>query len=142
MITDAIIKRDYIMNVLDRDIRNIYSAQQLIAERNIYISGKELQQKKRKGSFIGRRTGALRRSLDNPDYTISGNGALFNVTSNIVLHMRFLDMKKIGNRQIYNRQVWGILYNNALRDIKYNVGDSIADSLGEELKRAFNDNSK
>lgn len=142
MITDAIIKRDYIMNVLDRDIRNIYSAQQLIAERNIYISGKELQQKKRKGSIIGRRTGALRRSLENPDYTISGNGALFNVTSNIVQHMRFLDMKKKGNRQIYNRQIWGILWRNALADITSHIDYACANSLEEALKRAFNDNSK
>ncbi len=142
MITDAIIKRDYIMNVLDRDIRNIYRAQNLIARRNVYVVGRQLTVEHRKGPLIRRRTGALLRSLENPDYTISGNGALFNVTSNIVQHMRFLDMKKKGNRQIYNRQIWGILWRNALADITSHIDYACANSLEEALKRAFNDNSK
>jgi len=47
-------------------------------------------------------------------------------------------MKKFGNRKIYNRQVWGILYNNALKDIKFNYGQAISDVVGEKLREAFN----
>ena len=38
------------------------------------------------------------------------------------LYIRFLDMKKHGNYGIYNRQVWGILWNNSLQTIKYGYG--------------------
>lgn len=137
MTSDAIIKRDWIVGVLDRDVKNIYKSMLLIAQRNIYVSGKDLTAKRRRGRGIGRRTGALEDSLANPEYSINSNGAQFNVTAKIVLHERFLDMKRHGNMKIYNRQVWGILYNNALPDIRYNVGKAIADEVGTALKKAF-----
>lgn len=137
MTSDTIIKRDWITGVLDRDVQNIYRSMLLIAQRNIYISGRELTVKKKRGSGIGSRTGALEDSLANPEYSINSNGAQFNVTAKIVQHERFLDMKRHGNKKIYNRQVWGILYNNALPDIKYNVGKEIADNIGSALNRAF-----
>ncbi|MBQ6732335.1 MAG: hypothetical protein IJR06_04375 [Paludibacteraceae bacterium] len=138
MTSDTIIKRDWIVGVLDRDVQNIYRSMLLIAQRNIYISGKDLTAKRKRGGAIRRRTGALEDSLANPEYSINSNGAQFNVTAKIVLHERFLDMKRHGNKKIYNRQVWGILYNNALPDIKYNVGKEIADTVGSALKQAFN----
>lgn len=137
MTSDTIIKRDWIVGVLDRDVKNIYKSMLLIAQRNIYISGRELTAKKKRGAGIGRRTGALEDSLSSPQYSISGSGEQFHVTASIVLHERFLDMKRHGNKKIYNRQVWGILYNNALPDIKYNVGKTVADSVGSALQRAF-----
>lgn len=137
MTSNAIIKRDWIISVLNRDVQNIYRSMLLIAQRNIYISGKDLTAKRKRGGVIRRRTGALEDSLANPEYSINSNGAQFNVTAKIVLHERFLDMKRHGNRKIYNRQVWGILYNNALPDIKFNVGKTVADSVGSALQRAF-----
>lgn len=137
MISDQIVKSEFIAGILDRDIKNIYSAMSLIAKSNVYIEGKNLQAKKRRGTTIGERSGALMRSLENPNYTIQGLDGKFIVSANIVLHERFLDMKKLGNRRIYNRQVWGILYNNALPDIKYNYGNEIHDVIGESLKKAF-----
>ena len=138
MITDNITKQQFIVQVLERDIRNIYKAQLAIAKQNIYIEGKQLNVKKRKGSKIGVRSGALLESLQNPDFLIQAQGDKFIVSAGIVKHMRFIDMKKFGNRKIYNRQVWGILYNNALKDIKFNYGQTISDEVGEKLREAFN----
>jgi len=83
------------------------------------------------------RSGALLESLENPNYMIQAQGEKFIVSANIVKHMRFIDMKKFGNRKIYNRQVWGILYNYAWKDIRYNYGQTISDVVGEKLKEAF-----
>ncbi len=142
MISDKITKTQFIASTLERDVKNIYSAMSLIARQNVYIEGKKLQQKKRRGSTIGQRTGALLHSLENPQYSISGLDGKFIVTASIVQHIRFLDMKHLGNRRIYNRQVWGILYNNALPDIKYSYGKEVYDFVGRALREAFNETSK
>jgi hypothetical protein len=137
MISKDITKGQFIVQMLERDINNIYKAQLAIARQNIYVEGKSLNVKQRKGKKIGVKSGALLDSLQNPDYLIRGEGERFIVSAGIVKHMRFINMKKYGNRKIYNRQVWGILYNNALRDIRYNYGKDIYDYLGQKLKEAF-----
>jgi len=138
MISENITKQQFIIQVLERDVRNIYKAQLAIAQQNVYIKGKQLKRVKARGPKIGVYSGSLLESLQNPDYLIQAKGESFIVSAGIVKHMRFLDMKKFGNRKIYNRQVWGILYNNALRDIRNNYGKAIYDYLGETLKEAFN----
>lgn len=47
-------------------------------------------------------------------------------------------MKKHGNWKIYNRQVWGILYNNSLRRILHGYGEEIHDNVRATLESAFN----
>lgn len=137
MLSDSIVRSTFIISTLERDLQNIHDAQLLIAKKNIYIEGKALKTRKRKGATIGVRTGSLIRSLENPDYRITSNGAQFIVTDNIVKQLRFKDMKHLGNYRIYNRQVWGILYNNSLPDLRQNMGREIRDLVGEELQRAF-----
>jgi hypothetical protein len=137
MITDNITKQQFIIQVLERDIKRIFAAELAIARENIYVSGKELKVTKRKGKKIGVRSGALLESLQNPDYIIHTQGEKFIISSGIVKHMRFIDMIKYGNRKIYNRQVWGILYNNSLKDIRFNYGNAIANSVLDDLVEAF-----
>lgn len=141
MISDNITKSQFVVQVLERDIENIYKAQLLIARRNIYIKGKQLKKIKRKNTLIGERTGSLLESLENPNYKIQLQGNKLIVTAGIVKHMRFLDMKHLGNRMIYNRQVWGILYNNSLKEIKYGYGQHLHDLVGEALQKAFSPNN-
>jgi hypothetical protein len=138
MITENITKQQFVIQVLERDVRNIYNAQLAIAKQNIYIEGKQLKVKKRRGAKIGVRSGSLLKSLENADYLIQAQGEKFIVSAGIVKHMRFIDMKKFGNRKIYNHQVWGILYNNALRDIRNGYGKELFDYVGNLLKNAFN----
>ena len=137
MISESISKADFIVQILDRDVKNIYMAQKLIAERSIYISGKDLKSSKKKGTTIGRRTGSLLRSLSAADYDIRFENGQFNVSSQIALHTRFLDMKKFGGHRIYNAQVWGILYGTTLPTIKYKYGQRIYDLVGQALQRAL-----
>ena len=137
MISENITKQQFIIQVLERDIKRIFAAQRAIAEENIYVEGKKLKVTKKRRYKIGVRSGALLASLENPDYLIQSQGDKFIVSAGIVKHMRFIDMEKYGNRRIYNRQIWGILYNNALKDIRFNYGNTIANSVFDDLVEAF-----
>jgi hypothetical protein len=137
MISDNIAKSSFIADVLKRDIANIYRAQLAIAKYNIRIEGKELKIKKKTGATLNVRSGRLLNSLEHPDFIVQSGGTHFTVSSKIMTYMRFLDMKRSGNWKIYNRQVWGILYNNALRDIRYRYGQDIYDSVRKALEQAL-----
>lgn len=127
---------DFIRTILERDARNIYRAQQLIVSQRVYLAGKDLKASQRKKG-IQRRTGTLANSLSSPDFIIQSQGEQFTMKAEYPLYIRFLDMKSLGNWRIYNRQVWGILYNNALKDIKFKYGDTIGDMVGNALRDAF-----
>ncbi len=127
---------EFIRAVLERDARNIYRAQKLIVSERIYLKGKELKATQRKKG-IKKRSGRLEDSLDSPDFIIQSEGEQFNLIAKYPLYIRFLDMKSKGNWQVYNRVIWGILYNNALKDIKHRYGQTIADRVGNSLREAF-----
>lgn len=138
MITDSMTKTQFVVEILNRDIDNIFKAQRLIAEKSTQLKKGGLKEKKRSGR-IGTASGRLLASLNNPKYTIAGVNGKFQVQAYIPLHMRFFDMKHLGNWEIYNRQVWGILYRNTLIDLKYGYGRQLRNLLGGALDRAFND---
>ena len=140
MVTGQMTKTEFVVQVLNRDVRNIYKAHQLIAEKNIRLQGADLKVKKRQGSRMGSRSGHLLESLQNPNYSVVTMYGQFQVQAYIPLYLLFFDMKHLGNWMIYNRQVWGILYNNSRVDIKYGYGDQIRDILGDSLRRAFENN--
>lgn len=100
MISANITKQQFVIQVLERDLNNIYKAQLAIARQNIYVEGKTLKATKKRSSKIGVRSGALLESLENPDFVIQGQGEKFVVSAGIVKHMRFIDMKKFDNRRI------------------------------------------
>jgi hypothetical protein len=137
MIADNIAKTDFIVDVLKRDLSNIYRAQFMIAKHNIRVEGKARKAKKRPGATLKVRSGRLLNSLENPDFIIQASGTHFIVSAKIMTYMRYLDMKRLGNWKIYNRQVWGILYNNSLRDIRYRYGKEIHDYVREDIERAL-----
>lgn len=127
---------EFIRAILERDARNIYRAQQLIVSQRIYVSGKDLKATQRKKG-IEKRSGKLESSLANPDFFMKSEGGSFVIAANYPLYIRFLDMQHLGNWRIFNRQVWGILYNNALPDIKHKFGQFICDTVGNALRAAF-----
>jgi hypothetical protein len=67
MITDQMIKSQFIVEVLNRDVQNIFKAQQLVAEQNTRLQGKDLKRVKGRGR-IGERSGALLSALQNPKF--------------------------------------------------------------------------
>jgi len=131
-----IVQDEFVRQVLERDVRNIFRAQQLAVSQRIYLSGKDLKASKRKKG-LQRRTGRLQDSLSSPEYYLQSQGEQFNMAAVYPIYIRFLDMKRLGNWKLYNRQIWGILYNNALRDIRYGYGKELADFVGDALRDAF-----
>lgn len=72
-------------------------------------------------------------ALKNPVYRLSASGSGITSVSTVPLSMRFLDMKHLGNWQIYNRQIWGILYSETLLNIKTEWRDWIRQRIAESL---------
>ena len=70
-------------------------------------------------------------ALQNPNYSVIPDGAGVIAHSNLPLYTRFLDMKKHGNYQIYNRQIYGILYHDTLGKIKYEYQDYVRERVKE-----------
>ena len=134
--TSNLSKPEFIRIILDRDIRNIFKAQLLIASRRTYLSGKELRIKKRKNGIDWNSEG-IENMLNNPNYFMRSQGETFMLEASVPIDIRFYDMRRKQNLQIYNRVVWGILYNNAYPDIRFQYGKEVQDRVGEALHQAF-----
>ena len=114
---------------IQRGIRDIFNAQLQIAERRIYGFT-------RRPELISRRTRHLRRELAAARHSVSHSGQGLTATAQVPLYIRFLDMKKHGTLQIYNRQIYGILYHRVLNRIRYGYTDEIAQQIRKRLIEA------
>ena len=138
MISDNIIKQQFITGALNEGFRQINEAQRKIATENIYAKGKKKVIEKRKGKTI-QQSGyeSLVKSLISPPYDLKVPGTTAFMTNRILKQMRFLDMKNYGNWRIYNAQVWGILYNETFPEIKYGFGDEVYKEISKQLETAL-----
>lgn len=127
------LKMQFFRQQLERGIRDIVDAQRLIATERIYQSGHDRIREQRDGAPLRGRSGQLMEALKNPVYRLSASGSGITSVSTVPLSMRFLDMKHLGNWQIYNRQIWGILYSETLLNIKTEWRDWIRQRIAESL---------
>lgn len=67
---------------------------------------------------------SLKETLFDPQ---EQNGA----TITYPLYLRFLDMKRLGNWEIYNRQIWGIIYGDVVKRVRYGYRDWLKDRVNE-----------
>lgn len=120
MITDEFIKSTFIKQEVSKDLQQIRQAQLEIARDGVYHHGiNGLQTSVRKDRLSGKQAERLISALSSNAYQISGSGEQLSFKSTVPIYIRFLDMKHLGNWRIYNRQIWGILYNNAYQNIRY-----------------------
>lgn len=121
-----------------KGLRDIFAAQVNVAKRRIYQEGKERRVKQGSGRTVRGRTGVLMDSLENPRQKVwqgeLGNHAHFDYP----VYIRFLDMKKHGNYKIYNRQIWGILYGETFRNIRYEFNQEVRDWVDKNLREIMN----
>lgn len=82
------------------------------------------------------RSGRLRKALESPDYIVNAVSSGAQAIANYPLYIRFLDMRRMGNRKIYNRPVWGIFYKQTLRDMRYEFADWLEKATKETLAAA------
>lgn len=132
-------KGQFVRVILDRDLRNIFKAQLLAVRERRYLKGKDLKVVNRRKRKTSAPTEHIEEALVNPNYIIQSQGETFIAEATIPIDMRFYDMRGRQNMQIYNRIVWGILFNNALPDIRFGYGQQIHDIVGRALHRAMED---
>lgn len=140
---EDLIKQEFIRENIEKDFRAIFEAQRLIALERIYTrtnysrEGRSFYQEQGYGRLVKGSSGELLKALRNPVYSINLSGVGVIATSNVPLYIRFLDMKAHGNYGIYNRQIWGILYNNTLMNIRDGYGKEVRERIYAKLQEAF-----
>lgn len=129
---------EFIHRHINEGLKKIYQAQRNIASRRIYQHGRDKRTVQEKGPTVKGRSGALMSSLVHPDKRVwkgeLGNHAVFNYP----IYIRFLDMKDFGNYKIYNRQIWGILYNDTFNNIRYGFTQEAREYIRNILIDAMN----
>ena len=122
MVTDNLIRDEFFRRTLARDFQTIFQAQLSIAEKDIYGDHPN-----------SRQTGQLRRFLQSAQANASKDGAMVEYPK----YIRFLDMKKKGNYRIYNRQLWGVIYNETLPELKYGLSSIVRAQMRSQLEGLF-----
>lgn len=126
-------KTDFFTDRIGRGIQDIFNAQLDIATKRIYQKGRSRKKVQGYGELVQGRSGALMEALQNPKYSIQPDGEGVIAHSNLPLYTRFLDMKRHGNYQIYNRQIYGILYRETMGKIKYEYQEYARERIKEML---------
>lgn len=120
----------YLTEYVNRGFRKIFNEQRRIAAAKIY--GRETR---RSDGSPRSRSAALQDALASPRFNITGSGAGIEAVVTYPTSIRFLDMKRLGNYRIYNRPIWGILYKETFRDIRFEfeawLNKNFADSIRE-----------
>ena len=137
---DEIIPTDDLIKILEKGFHDIYEAQRLIATERIYQTGHLRTRKKGAGNALHGRSGKLMDSINNPRYLLAGNSYGINGQLNYPIYIRFLDMKRLGNWKIYNRQIWGILYSETFVEMKYHYYAWLRDFTLRTLQHTYNSN--
>ena len=135
MISDNIAKLTFINNALADGFKQINEAQIDIASERLYCVGSS--KKKTQGHGEVKSDKFIETYLRGQQASIMHNGASFIMSSKVLTRIRFLDMKKYGNYQIYNRQLYGILYNETMPRIKFQFYDQVQNqmqNLQQEIK--------
>ncbi len=123
----------FLQSVLDYGLRKIYENQMNIAtQRTAERKSRARAYKDGAGEYI---INTLRQRMSQVQ--VSGSSA--EVISQIPLVMRFVDMKNYGNWEIYNKQVWGILYHDVFKDLSQKYRSWIIFQMRLKLGAAFND---
>lgn len=129
MVTEQLIRKEYIHNVLSRDAKFIYDTQAQVLRDN----------------FTNERAMELSKFLETKPFATSGNELKPTYYFRIFPYLRLLDI--MSSRQVltksyrsklalYNRVVWGRLYNETMYSLRYGFTQDIKDSIRANLEKA------
>ena len=122
----------YFRDYINRGFRKIFDEQRRIAATKIYG-----RQAYRTDGTPRSRSGRLQQALASPSFSIAGSGSSLSATVQYPTYIRFLDMKRLGNYRIYNRPIWGILYKETFRDLRYEFTDWLAQFVKKSISESF-----
>jgi hypothetical protein len=127
VVTDELIKKSFISQIIRRDAAFIYDTQARVVRENFSTDG---------------RSSTLAYYLSKRPFSLSGQGLNLVYYFNVITYLRFLDIKyskdKMGLRSklaLYNRVIWGRLYNETIRDLKYGLTEDIKRDIRQRLEK-------
>lgn len=128
MITDEIVKKEFISNVISMGIRKIYQEQEEVVSANLNVI-----------------TGDLLNHLKMAPFSSEdmGNKSVYYIR--LLPYLRFLDIRyKRGNDRlskhqrrklaVYNRVVWGVLYGETFPTLQYGFREDIRKYIKSQLE--------
>jgi hypothetical protein len=129
MISEGAIKTRYIREILERDAKFINDTQGKVIE-----------------DTFRRVSGRLLRSIYRKDFNIQGDDNRMMLQFSFLRYLRFLDINSSKDRfknkelrsklALYNRVIWGRLYNETRSDIRFGLTDQIKERIRTELEKA------
>lgn len=122
----------YFAEYIRRGFRKIFAEQRMIAANKIY--GKQAYTSDNRPRS---RSGRLQKALESPSLNIVQGASGITAAVNYPTYIRFLDMKRLGNYRIYNRPIWGILYKETFRDIRYEFRQWLTNYLKTEISESY-----
>lgn len=132
MVTDDLIKRQFISQTVKSGILKIYSTQENVVRNNFQ-----------------RRTGKLMTVLSAHQFDTQQTSTSHKVFVRLLPYLRFLDMQyrtrndriakfKRRNLALYNRVVWGVLYHETFPELRYGFTNEVREGIRKQLEDALN----
>ncbi len=129
MISDGALKTHYARGILERDAKFINETQGKVISEN-----------------LRRVSGRLLRSIYRNDFQIQADENRMLLQFNFLRYLRFLDIKSSANKfknkeirsklALYNRVIYGRLYNETRTDLKFGNTDQIKEKIRLDLEKA------
>jgi len=130
MISEGAIKTHYVREILERDAKFINETQGKVISEN-----------------LRRVSGRLLRSIYSKDFQIQSDENRMMLQFNFLRYLRFLDIKssmdQFKNKELrsklalYNRVIYGRLYNETRSDIKYGLTEQVKERIKTELEKTI-----
>lgn len=126
MVAEELIRKQFIHQILRRDVGFIYETQANVLRQN----------------FSDERAMRLASFLASRPFRMSGNGLKTQYYMSIFPYLRFLDIKysrqEAGLRSrlaLYNRVVWGRLYHETMNHLRYGLTQDIRETITQRLEK-------
>lgn len=132
MVTDEIIKKQFVHQTLKEGILKIYSTQENVVRNNLQ-----------------KRTGRLMTVLSAHQFESQESQTSQKVFVRLLPYLRFLDMQyrtrndriakfKRRNLALYNRVVWGVLYHETFPELRFGFTNEVRDGIRKMLEKSLN----
>ena len=121
---DQATQQRYMLEQLTKGIHRVLELQNQRADECIYSRPEDPWRQ---------RSGMLRDFLQSQRFDMAYSGTGVRAAIDYPVYIRFLDMKRNGNMKIYNRIIWGALYRETLKSIKYEYRDWLKKVTGTVL---------
>ena len=83
----------------------------------------------------GFRAELLKEAIDNITYTVNEGQLGVQAIMQVPLYVRFADMRHLADAGVYDKPVWGQMYERTLQDIKYEYREWLRRTYGDTLRQ-------